>query len=98
MLREKYEPTIHQKNLPVLMTEMYKIVNGIAPLTLNSIFNFCSNIYYIRNFQEIFTANRKTVKFGTETVTYQAPFLWANLQSEYKNAKFLEEFNSKIKT
>ena len=30
-LRGKNEPTIHQKNLQVLMTEVYKIVNGIAP-------------------------------------------------------------------
>ena len=37
------------------------------------------------------------MKYGIETVTYQAPFLWANLQSEYKNAKSLEEFKSKIK-
>ena len=30
ILREKNEPTIHQKNLQVLMNEVYKIVNGIA--------------------------------------------------------------------
>ena len=30
ILREKNEPTIRQKNLQVLMTEVYKIVNGIA--------------------------------------------------------------------
>ena len=79
------------------MSEIYKIVNGITPPVINSLFNFRSNIHNIRNFQEIFTENRKTVKYGIETVMYRAPFVWANLQSEYKNAKSLEEFKSKNK-
>ena len=80
------------------MTEVYKIVNGIALLIMNSLFNFCANIHNIRNFQEIFTENRKTVKYGIETVAYRSPFLLAIIQSEYKNAKSLEEFKSKITT
>ena len=80
------------------MTEVYKTVNGIASTIMNSLFNFRANSHNIRNFLEIFTDNRKTVKYGIETVTYRAPFLWVNLQPEYKNAKSLEEFQSKIKT
>ena len=75
------------------MIEVYKILNAIAPPIMNSLFNFRANIHNIRNFQEIFTENRKTVKYGTETMTYRAPFLWANLQSDHKNAKSLEEFS-----
>ena len=98
ILRRKIEPTIHHKNLQVLMTEVYKIVNGIAPPIMNSLFNFRANIHNIRNFQEIFTESRKTVRHDIETVTYRAPFLWVNLQSVYKNTKSLEEFKSKTKT
>ena len=65
---------------------------------MNLLFSFRVDIPNIRNFQEIFTKNKKTVKYGIETVTYRAPFLWANPQSEYKNAKSLEEFKSKINT
>ena len=79
------------------MTEVYKIVNGIAVPIMNSLFQFRCNTNNIRNFQEIFTKNRKTVKYGTETVTYRAPFLWANLHTKYKNAKSLDEVKSKIK-
>ena len=79
------------------MTEVYKNVNGIAPPIMNSLFYFRANIHDVRNFQEIFTGNKKTVKYGIETVTYLALFVWVNLQSEYKNAKSLEEFKSKIK-
>ena len=44
ILREQNEITIHQRNLQVLMTEVYKIVNGIAPPIMNSLFQFCCNI------------------------------------------------------
>ena len=64
---------------------------------MNSLFQFRCNTNNIRNFQEIFTKNRKTVKYGTETVTYRAPFLSANLNIKYKNAKSLDELKSKIK-
>ena len=39
IVRGKNEPKIHQKNLQVLMTEVYKIVKGIAPPIMNSRFN-----------------------------------------------------------
>ena len=97
ILREQNEISIHQMNLQVLMTEVYKIVNSIAPPIMNSLFQFRYNTNSIRNFQEIYTENRKTVTYGTETVTYRTPFLWANLHTKYKCAKFLDEFKSKIK-
>ena len=46
ILREQNEITIHQRNLQVLMTEVYKIVNGIAPPIMNSLFQFCCNTQY----------------------------------------------------
>ena len=79
------------------MTEICKIVNGIAPPIMNSLFQFRCNTNNIRNFEEIYTENWKTVTYGTETVTYRAPLLWENLHTKYKNAKSLDVFKSKIK-
>ena len=53
ILREQNEITIHQMNLQVLMTEVYKIVNSIAPPIMNSLFQFRYNTNNIRNFQKI---------------------------------------------
>ena len=50
LLETHNELTIHQRNLQVLMTETYKIVDGVAPPTINSLFEFRSNKYNIRNF------------------------------------------------
>ena len=69
------------------MAEVYKTVNGIAPPIMNSLFKFRCNTKNIRNFQEIFTENKKNVKFGTETVMYRVPFLWENLH-EGSNYRF----------
>ena len=88
--REQNEITIYQKKLQVLMTEVYKIVNVILPSIMNYLFQFCCNTSNSRNFQEIFTENRKTVKYGTETVAHQVPFLWGNIHTKFKNAKSLD--------
>ena len=63
------ELTIHQRILQVLMTEIYKIVNGVAPRIMNSLFEFRSNEYNIRNFQVLTTDFRRTVNYGIETIT-----------------------------
>ena len=49
VLREQNEITIHQRNLQVLMTKVYKIVNGIALPTMNSLFQFRCNTKFSRN-------------------------------------------------
>ena len=96
ILREQNEIKFHQRYLPVLITEIYKIVNSIATQLMNSLFQFSCNTDSITSFRELFTENRKTVKNGTETVTCGAPFVWANLHTKYKNSKSLNEFKSKI--
>ena len=84
---------IHQRNLQVLMTKIYKIVNGVAPPIMNSLFEFRSNKYNIRNFQVLSTDFRRKINCGIETITYRALSLWEklpsdiNLQLPFKNLK-----------
>ena len=97
LLETHNELTIHQRNLQVLMIEIYKIVHGVTPPIMKSLFEFRSNEYNIRNFQVLSTDFRRTVNYGIETITCRAPSLWAKLPSEYKLAASLEEFKVKIK-
>ena len=83
LLEKQHDFLIHQRNLQVLMTEIYKIVNGIAPPIMNSLFTFRLNQHNLRNFQELLTEKRNTVNYGLETVTYRAPVFWSKLPSEY---------------
>ena len=95
ILIEQNEIKIHQRYLPVLITEIYKIVNSIATQLMNSLFQFPCNTNSITSFQELFTENRKTVKNGTETVTYGAPFVWPNLHTNIKTVSLLMNLNQK---
>ena len=79
------------------MTEIYKIVNGVAPSIMNSFSELGNNEYNIGIFQVFSTDFRRTVNYGIETITYRAPSLWAKLPSEYKLAAFLKEFKEKLR-
>ena len=96
LLEKQHDFSIHQRNLQVLMTEIYKILNGIAPTIMNSLFTFCLNQNNLRNFQELLTEKKKHC-YGLKTVTYRVPIIWAKLPSEYKLAGALTAFKQKIK-
>ena len=97
LLETHNELTIHQRNLQILMAEIYKIVNGVAPPIMNSLFEFRSNEYNVRNFQVLSTDFRRRINYGIETITYRVSSFWAKLPSEYKLGASLEEFQVKIK-
>ena len=58
LLEKQHNFSIHQRNLQVLMTEISKIVNGIAPPIMNSPFTFRLNQHNLRDFQELLTEKR----------------------------------------
>ena len=59
LLEKQHNVSINQKNLQDLMTEIYKIVNGIAPLIRNSLFAFRLNQHNLRNFQKTLDKKKK---------------------------------------
>ena len=75
------ELTIHQRNMQILMTEIYKIINHIALPIMSSLFEIRENIHNTRYFQ---------------VLSNESPLL-ANLPPQYKPAKFLNIFKRKIK-
>ena len=50
------------------MTEIYKIVNGIAPPIMNSLFTFRLNRHNLKNFQELSTEKRNIVNYGNNYI------------------------------
>ena len=79
------------------MIETSKIINGLSPPIMENFFLLRENTHNVKNFQEISNENRKTVKYGIETISNRTPFLWANLPNEYKLATSLHDFKLKIK-
>ena len=90
--------TVHIRNLQVLVTEMFKVKLGISPVIMHDVFQNRECNYNIRNMREFKSYRVKTVHYGTESVSFLGPKLWAILPQEYKDIDNLIEFKHKIKT
>ena len=51
------------------MIEVFKIINGYAPLIIDNFFIFRKNTHNFRNFQIILNENKKTVRYGSEKIS-----------------------------
>ena len=90
-LLSKYKSvTVHQRNLQILATEMYKILDGYA-----SIFKTKSNFYTTPNAQGFSSRHTKTVRRGLQTISYMAPKILDLLPKEMKQVTTLNEFKAK---
>ena len=89
---------IHNENIETLLTEVYKNLNGLSPSIMLDLFTTRENIYNLRNFRDLYCEKKKTIRYGTETVTYKAAQLWELLPYGIKNSPTLTEFKDKIKT
>ena len=49
LLSKDKSVTVHQRNLQILATEMYKILNGLSPDIMQDIFETKSNHFNTRN-------------------------------------------------
>ena len=95
LLQNNKDITVHQRNLQILMTEVYKIIKGEAPAIMKNLFIFREN--NIRNLQIIANENKNKVRYGMETICYRTPYLWASLPEEYKNLNSVGKFKEKLK-
>ena len=66
--------TVHQKNLQVLVTEIYKVKNGIAPDIMNDIFELQNPSYnLLSSCNQLRKENVKAVHYGIQSVRYLGP-------------------------
>ena len=90
--------SIHHKNIQSLATEIYKFVNGISPEIMNSVFNLKeNNRYSLKNVYELYIRNPRTVKYGTETISYLAPKVLSIVPQPIKESTFIHSFKTKIR-
>ena len=87
----------HHRNIQVLMIEMFKIKNELAPPIMDSMFQRRNESYNLRNFQEFLTERKRTVQFGLETLSYRSPQLWSLLPENIKEIESLDSFKSTVK-
>ena len=90
--------SMHERNIQSLAIEIYKFLNGLAPSFLNNVFHKnISNSCDLRIHKELYSRNSKTVRYGTETVSYMEPKIWSKVPETIKRSSSLDSFKSKIR-
>ena len=76
--------SVYHKNIQVLATEIYKTVNGLAPININSIFEIKDIEYNLRN-KIIFKSRRiNSVRYGIGSLPYLGPKIWNIVPRRYR--------------
>ena len=90
--------TIHQRNLQVLVTKIFKLKNGLAPEIMKKVFEIQNPAYNFRS--EAIHSKRENVKtshYGIQLVRYLGPKIW-DMVSNIKNRSSLHKFENSIKS
>ena len=88
---------IHARNLQILVTEMFKIKNGLAPKIISDIFKLSNPTYNLKNKRDFVSDHVEMVYLGTESLSYLGPKLWDLLPQDLKTLTSLTEFKSHVK-
>ena len=90
--------TIHQRNLQVLVTEIFKVKNNLSPEIMKQVFDFQEPYYNLRSETSQFRReNIKTTHYGIQSVKFLGPKIWAMVPQNIKKCKSLQEFKKLMK-
>ena len=92
------QKNINQKKVESLAIEIYKFQASLTSLVVSDIFFTRENIYNLRNFQELQSSFKQTVKFGTETISYRGPQIWNLIPERLRTLETLNKFKKEIKS
>ena len=91
--------TVHQNNLQVLVIEIYKVKDGIAPEIMKDIFELQNPSYNLRlPCNQFRRENIKTVHYGLQSVRYIGPKIWELVPNNIKYSDSLSKFRKLIKS
>ena len=98
LLEKDDSVSIHNRNLQILATEMYKIKNNLSTSIIADLFEERNEQHYnLRNFAQFSLPAIRTVYNGSESISFLGPKVWNILPDNLKNASSLEVFKASIK-
>ena len=90
--------SIHDRKIQTLAIEIFKFLNGLSPQIMNEVFQVKSPTpYHLRDKNELYSRDPKTVAHGTESVSFMAPETWSVVPQELKNCQSLYSFKKSIR-
>ena len=99
LLEKDHSVTVHQKNLQVLVTEIFKVKNNLAPDIMKDVFELKEPPYNLRS-ESNHSARRnvKTTYYGLLSIKHLASQIWELVPQSIRKNKTLNEFKTKIKS
>ena len=97
LLEKDGSVSIHERNLQVLATEMYKISNGLSTPLMKDIFPVNRNPYNLRQKSQFSRPRINTVYHGTKSVSNLGPKIWDLVPSNLNQKSDLDIFKKAIK-
>ena len=82
LLSKDKSVTIHQRNLQLLATEIFKTKNELNPKIMEEIFTSKNADYNLRSNTSLKVGNLKTVYYGTESLANLGAKIWNLLLNE----------------
>ena len=79
---------------------MHKMQNNCSTEIMNKVFPINEPIYEydLRNISDFAARRIKTVRYGSESLSYLGPRLWNILPDEYKMMQSVKDFKAKIRS
>ncbi len=95
LLKKDNSVTIHQRNIQLLATEMFKIAKELEPEILRELFVFNYNTRSDRTFHR---PNVNTVHYGKNSIRYLGPIIWDDMvPNRLKSIENLDKFKNEIR-
>ena len=92
LLKKAKSVKVHEKNLQVLATEMYKNYHNLSPLIMSDIFPRRTIQYNLRGNQDFSTRNVHSVRYGTDSLSYLGPKICELIPNDIKESKTIKCF------
>ena len=97
LLNKDNSVSIHHRNLQVLVIEMFRIKNNMAPEFLNEIFQNRVLVYNLRRNSNFSRRQVNSVYHGTESLSFLGPKIWELVPEDAKQSESLRIFKNNIK-
>ena len=90
--------SIHERNIKILATEMFKVSKNLAPPQMHEIFKLKDQPQYNLRYNSLFSRSLvKSVYKGTESLSFLGPKIWDILPDTSKDLPNLNSFKVALK-
>ncbi len=89
--------SLYIERLRIIVTEVYKAINGMSPEFLQDLFVIKANVHDLRNNNTMKLYKFKTMTYCKHSIKYVAGILWNSINVDIKDTDNVNVFKRKIR-